>query len=211
MILAGGWLNLKNCKIHQKLNALRISIDFDSKLDEYFDVGFTKSTIEFPKNITDKLENIVKIGKQKASENLKQKARIHIKPGTTSKSEIWVTKNTNNKMICNINLEHPLVKEYTKGMDPKNINKLFKLISGSIPTVYASSEYLQNSYYTDEEMMEYIDNFYKNEQLIRINEYAINRKKFNAEVFEKMVNIEPFCDYLDLVQTYFDNEVVVDE
>lgn len=211
MILAGGWLNLKNCKIHQKLNALRISIDFDSKLDEYFDVGFTKSTIEFPKNITDKLENIVKIGKQKASENLKQKARIHIKPGTTSKSEIWVTKNTNNKMICNINLEHPLVKEYTKGMDPKNINKLFKLISGSIPTVYASSEYLQNSYYTDEEMMEYIDNFYKNEQLIRINEYAINRKKFNVEVFEKMVNIEPFCDYLDLVQTYFDNEVVVDE
>ena len=114
-------------------------------------------------------------------------------------------------MICNINLEHPLVKEYTKGMDPQNINKLFKLISGSIPTVYASSEYLQNSYYTDEEMMEYIDNFYKNEQLIRINEYAINRKKFNAEVFEKMVNIEPFCDYLDLVQTYFDNEVVVDE
>ena len=211
MILAGGWLNLKNCKIHQKLNALRISIDFDSKLDEYFDVGFTKSTIEFPKNITDKLENIVKVGKQKASENLKQKARVHIKPGSSSKSEIWVTKNTNNKIICNINLEHPLVKEYTKGMDPKNINKLFKLIAGSIPTVYASSEYTRNIYYTDEDMMEYIDNFYKNEQLVRINDYAINKRKFNAEVFEKMVNIEPFCDYLDLVQTYFDNEVEVDE
>ena len=211
MILAGGWLNLKNCKIHQKLNSLRISIDFDSNLDEYFDVGFTKSTIEFPKNITDKLENIVKIGKQKASENLKQKARVHIKPGATSKSEIWVTKNTNNKMICDINLEHPLVKEYTRGMESKNISKLFKLIAGTIPTVYASSEYSQSTYYTDEEILEYIDNFYKNEQMIRINDYAINKRKFNAEVFEKMVNIEPFCDYLDLVQTYFENEVKVDE
>ena len=35
--------------------------------------------------------------------------------------------------------------------------------------------------------MEYIDNFYKNEQLVRINDYAINKRKFNAEVFEKMV------------------------
>lgn len=211
MILAGGWLNLKNCKPHQKLNSLRISIDFDSKLDEYFDVGFTKSTIDFPKNITDKLENIVKIGKQKASENLKQKARTHIKPGTTSKSEIWITKNTNNKTVCDINLSHPLIKEYTKGMDPKNINKLFKLIAGSIPTIFASSDYVENVYYTDEEIMEYIDNYYKNEQLMRINDYSINRRKFNAEVFEKMANIEPFCDYLDLVQTYFDNEVNEDE
>ena len=58
MILAGGWLNLKNCKQHQKYNGLRISVDFDSRLDEYFDVGFTKSTIDFPKNITDKLEAV---------------------------------------------------------------------------------------------------------------------------------------------------------
>ena len=211
MILAGGWLSLKNCKPHQKLNSLRISIDFDSKLDEYFDVGFTKSTIDFPKNITDKLEKIVKIGKQKASENLKQKARIRIKPGTSQKNEIWIIKNTNSKTVCDINLEHPLIKEYTKGMDLKNINKLFRLISGNIPTVFTSCETSFNSYYTDEEMLEYIANFYKNEQLSRINDYTLNKRKFNAEVFDKMVNIEPFCNYLELVQTFFDNEVENDK
>lgn len=207
MIHAGGWLNLKNCKPHQKFNALRISIDFDSKLDEFFDVGFTKSTIDFPKNITDKLEVVVKVGKQKASEHLKQKVRTHVKMGNTSKSEIWVTKNSTNGVICDINTSHPLIKEYTKNMNSKDLNKLFKLIAGSIPTVYSSKDSSQNSYYTDDEMMEFIDNYYKNEQLTRINDYSLNKKKFNAEVFDKMVNIEPFCDYLDLVQTYFDNEV----
>lgn len=206
MILAGGWLNLKNCKIHQKFNALRISIDFDSRLDEYFDVGFTKSTIEFPKNITDKLENIAKIGKQKASESLKRKARVRIKPGSTVKSEIWITRNSNNKVFCDINSEHPLIKEYTKNMDPKNVSKLFKLIARNIPTIYAPREHIQNAYYTDEEVTEYIKNFYENEQLARINDYKMNKKKFDGEVFEKMANIEPFCDYLDLVQTFFDNE-----
>ena len=207
MIHAGGWLNLKNCKQHQKLNALRISVDFDSKLDEYFDVGFTKSTIDFPKNITDKLENVVKVGKQKASENLKQKVRTHIKMGNTTKSEIWVTKNSSNGVVCDINASHPLIKEYTKNMDPKDLNKLFKLIAGSIPTIYSSSDSFQNVYYTDDEIMEFIDNYYKNEQLTRINDYSLNKRKFNAEVFDKMVNIEPFSDYLDLLQTYFDNEV----
>lgn len=207
MIHAGGWLNLKNCKQHQKFNALRISIDFDSRLDEYFDVGFTKSTIDFPKNITDKLENVVKIGKQKASENLKQKARTRVKIGSTSKSEIWVTKNSSNGVICDINASHPLIKEYTKNIDPKDLNKLFKLIAGSIPTVYSSSNNSQAFYYTDDEMMEFIDNYYKNEQLTRINDYSLNKRKFNAEVFDKMVNIEPFSDYLDLLQTYFDTEV----
>ena len=207
MIHAGGWLNLKNCKQHQKFNALRISVDFDSRLDEYFDVGFTKSTIDFPKNITDKLENVVKIGKQKASENLKQKARTRVKIGSTSKSEIWVTKNSSNGVICDINASHPLIKEYTKNIDPKDLNKLFKLIAGSIPTVYSSSNNSQAFYYTDDEMMEFIDNYYKNEQLTRINDYSLNKRKFNAEVFDKMVHIEPFSDYLDLLQTYFDTEV----
>ena len=200
-------LNLKNCKQHQKLNALRISVDFDSRLDEYFDVGFTKSTIDFPKNITDKLEAVVKVGKQKAAENIKQKVRTRIKPGNNTKSEIWVTKNSSNGIICDINTSHPLIKEYTKNIDPKDLNKLFKLIAGSIPTVYASSDKSQNVYYTDDEIMEFIDNYYKNEQLTRINDYSLNKRKFNAEVFDKMVNIEPFCDYLDLLQTYFDTEV----
>ena len=207
MIHAGGWLNLKNFKQHQKLNALRISVDFDSRLDEYFDVGFTKSTIDFPKNITDKLEAVVKIGKQKAAENIKQKVRTRIKPGNNTKNEIWVTKNSSNGIICDINTSHPLIKEYTKNIDPKDLNKLFKLIAGSIPTVYASSDKSQNVYYTNDEIMEFIDNYYKNEQLTRINDYSLNKRKFNAEVFDKMVNIEPFCDYLDLLQTYFDTEV----
>lgn len=207
MIISGGWLNLKNCKPHQKLNALRISIDFDSRLDEFFDVGFTKSTIDFPKNITDKLENIVKIGKQKASDNLKQRVRTRLNHGNSLKNEIWVTKNSTNGIVCDINISHPLIKEYTKNVDPKDLNKLFKLIAGSIPTIYASSNNSKDIYYTDDEIMEYIDNFYKNEQLTRINDYSLNKRKFNAEVFDKMVNIEPFSEYLDLLQIYFDTEV----
>ncbi len=211
MILAGGWLNLKNCKVHQKLNSLRISIDFDSKLDEFFDVGFTKSTIDFPKSIIDTLENVVKVGKQKASENLIQRARVKIKPGTTSKSEVWVLNTSKNKIECNINTNHPLIKEYTKGMDKKDVLKLFKLIAGNIPKIYSSDGFNQSLSFTDDEIREYMDNFYKFEQMSRPNDYAINPKKFNLEVFEKMANIEPFCDYLDLLEVYFNEEVNLDE
>ena len=88
---------------------------------------------------------------------------------------------------------------------------MFKLIAGNVPTIYASGNHENIVNYSDEEIFEYMDNFYKSELIKRPNDYAINKKKFNLDVFEKMACIEPFCDYLDLLQIYFDEEVSINE
>ena len=81
----------------------------------------------------------------------------------------------------------------------ENINQ-WQMIDGELINI---DEYIFNSDAKDIDFNKILN--IKELQLYQ--DVLFKAQKINAEVFDKMVNIEPFCDYLDLLQTYFDTEV----
>lgn len=201
IIKAGGWLDTK-FKSHQKYNSIRISLDFDSSLDEIFNVGFTKSTINFPDSITKKLEEIAKVARSKAEVKLTKRIQRN-KDIFKTKEEVWNYEVKGNMYEFSINKNHPLIQQCVKGLDKTKINELFKLLTYNIPTFYNNDLVKsKNNIYSSKEIKEMLTDYYGVLFAKYINE--VNRDEI---IKKEIVNIEPFSSYLADVESFFEYEV----
>lgn len=207
MILAGEWLNLKKIKLHQKLNSLRISIDFDADLDSILNVGFTKSSVDFPKTIELRLEQIALNGRKKIAELNKNKIIKTVGNKETKLDEIWSSKKINNGVQFQINENHPLIKEYTRDMNRNDVKKLFRLISSNLPTMINSNNNIDlSNLLSDNEILDMMKTYYLSAKANNINEYTANKTKFINGMKTKILNTEPFNHFPDLVYTFFEGD-----
>ena len=201
IIKAGGWLDTR-FKTHQKFNSIRISIDFDSSLDEAFNVGFTKSTVNFPDSITKSLEQIAKVARSKAESKLTKRIKRN-KNIFKTKEEVWNYEVKGNMYEFSINRTHPLVQQCIKGLDKTKVNELFKLLTYNIPTFYNNElTKSKNNTYSSKEIREMLEDYYG----VLFAKY-INEKNRDEIIKKEIVNIEPFSSYLADVESFFEYEV----
>lgn len=199
LLIGGGWLGIRKLNNHQQYNPVRIIVDIPTSLDADFKVDFTKSGLQIPAPVERILFEIAKVARSKASEAFKNRARKVAQPGIKTQGQVWnVVRNKNGTRLV-INKDHPLIKDYTKDMTQKDFNALIKLLSGTIPHTDVNVIESNGVHYTDEEMYKMIQLFYLRERV---------KEKSNEEIHKELCSIEPFNNYLSIVEAFFEQEVL---
>ena len=199
LLIDGGWLNIKKLTSHQQYNPVRITVDISTKLDSEFKVDFTKSLLKFPKEIENSLYEIVKTARSKASESYKNRAIKVIKPGVRCNDEIWNIVQNKNGVRVALNADHPLIKLYTKDMSKRDFQLLVKLISKSVPTIHDTDRTIS---FSANEIKEMTENYFVSQSLKGKNKY---------DIYKEICNLEPFINNLSIVQSYFEEEVFLND
>lgn len=197
LLIGGGWLGIRKLNTHQQYNPVRIIVDIPTSLDSEFKVDFTKSGLQIPAPVEKVLFDIAKLARSKASEAFKNRARKIAVPGINTKGQVWnIVRNKNGTRLV-INKDHPLIKDYTKDMSQKDFNALIKLLSSTIPNMNVIES--NGVHYTDEEMYKMIQIFYLQERM---------KEKSNECIHKELCSTEPFNNYLNIVEVFYDQEVL---
>ena len=198
LLIGGGWLSLKKLTSHQQYNPVRITVDISSSLDSEFKVDFTKSLLKFPSDVEERIIKISQVARSKASEAYKNRANKVRKPGMNTNDEVWNVVQNKKGTTLSINVNHPLIKMYTSGMNSKDFKALMKLLSKSVPSVNTGNE--ETNTFSNDEIKAMIEKYFTAEMV---------KSRNVQEVYEEMCNLEPFVNYLDLLQSYFEEEVLI--
>lgn len=193
LLVGGGWLDIPKLTTHQQFNPVRITIDISSKLDNEFKVDYTKSKLTFPKEVEKQLYNIARMARSKASEAYKNRAKRVANPGIKSNDQVWNLTENSKGTFLKINEKHPLIIEYTQGIDKDNFKKLMKLLSTTIPQI--SKQVNEEIHFTDEEVKNMLLSYIAKE---------LTKNKTPEEIYKQACNMEPFNDYLEIVQATFE-------
>lgn len=83
-------------------------------------------------------------------------------------------------------------------MNSKDFKALMKLLSKSVPSVNTGNE--ETNTFSNDEIKAMIEKYFTAEMV---------KSRNVQEVYEEMCNLEPFVNYLDLLQSYFEEEVLI--
>ena len=207
IIIPGGWLNINKLSKHSKYNCVRISVDINSKLDSIFDVDFLKTKIIFPKSINEHLKYIADTARSQAKERIIKTGLGNAKMLKDKDKNVWNVKESKDGLEYSINFEHPLINEYIKDI-PKdnldNINKLLKLLVSTVPKIMTDIKTNVVSNYSDKDIESQIETIRKKRIGANINEFMNNPEKFDNNIKNELIRMEPFNKHIEIVELYFE-------
>lgn len=201
LIIAGGWMNLRNIKTHQQNNPVRITIDIPSTLDSEFKVGFTKSGLELPQDVLKEIESFAKVCCSKASEAFKNRAKRVAAPGVNSNSQVWNIVQNSNGAKARINPDHPALKKYKEKLGSKDFKELLKLLSETVPNI-STGKSNEIPRFTENEIRKMAKNIFLDE----LSQLDGKGMKTPKDILIKILNTSPFDEYMDVVQAMFEEE-----
>lgn len=200
LIVNGGWLDLEGLKIDNKSNYARIRVSIPNELDLDFNVNFAKNSASVPSMLAKRFIQIAKQARKESSDNYNYK--LNPTPKKKKKSEldtnVWILEKNKNNYSLMINNQHPIIEELTKFMQKKDKEKLFMLISSTIPIqeIQKNISYEQTKYDKDTFEKTLLDEYLKMEK--------IGMEKM--EILKRLAHMQPFSDYLSLM-----NEILIDK
>ena len=207
IIIPGGWLDINKLSRHSKFNCVRISVDIKSSFDSLFDVDFLKTKILFPQSINEKLKRIAETARNQAKDRIVKNGVKNANLNNGKDKLVWNVKESTNGLEYSINSEHPLIKEYTQkinqdGLD--DLNKLLKLLAATVPKIMTDIKTNIVSNYSDKDIESQIIMIRKRKINNNINEFNFNPRKFDDELKNELVTMEPFNKHVEVVELYFE-------
>lgn len=200
LIVNGGWLDLEGLRIDNKSNYARIRVSIPNDLDLDFNINFAKNSASVPPMLAKRFIQVAKFARKESSDNYNYKLNPHPKKKITKDTNInvWLLDKKKDKYSLLINKHHPIIEDLTKSMLVKDRNKLFALMSSTIPIreIQQNISYEQKMYDKDIFEKTLLDEFYKMEKM------GMQQK----EILKKLAQIQPFCDYLWLM-----NEILLEK
>lgn len=197
IISEGGWLGLKGMSIDNKANQARIRVDITNKLDSAFKVNFMKNSIEIPDELKDDFLRIAKKAKRASLDNYNYRnfPQFKKKKKNIDSIPVWNTTSNNDGIYLTINEDHPLIKELTNDIDKRTKNKLFNLLSKTIPVAKVQSNNIQEKEYSKEELIQLLEDTYNK---------LIEQGKTMDEAIKEIARIEPFNEdkYRDYIVNF---------
>ena len=188
LIIQGKWMGLSNLKTDNKSQYARIKVDINNKLDEEFQINFMKNFAIIPSAIKDDFISIAKKARTESLNNLnyiKRKKQIGRKR-TDDFVYIWLVENTKDGQKLAINLDHPIIKEFTNEFGLKRIKKLVNVFSKTIPvSQIRQGGFSINEQLSDSEFKEIFDKIFE-----KYKKQGLN----NQQIYSALSNIEPFSN-----------------
>lgn len=137
LLVAGGWLNLKNMKQEEHLKLARIQVDIDNTLDSEWQIDVKKETAVIPGFLEQDFRRIAEATRRKASDayRFRGKTVARTKRGEESLQFVWERVKRRNNHVFLVNRNHPVVKALgSESMDQrKAVEKALRLAEENIP------------------------------------------------------------------------------
>ena len=166
-----------------------------------------KTKIIFPKSINEKLKRIADTARNQAKERIIKTGLGNAKILNNRDKNVWNVKESKDGLEYSINYEHPLISEYIKDI-PKdnidNINKLLKLLVSTVPKIMTDIKTDVVSNYSDKDIETQIETIRKRKISGNINEFMNNPSKFDDNLKNELVRMEPFNKHIEIVELFFE-------
>jgi hypothetical protein len=204
LLLAADWLGIGKKMPHYKL--ARIMIDLPNHLDEQWQIDIKKSRARPPYNERQNLKAIGLSAMSQAEQVFKHRGKVIQRAMKKEFSFVWEGMEKDGRYFFRINREHPLIAAQLEKFPGKarEIQKLLRLIEETVPgpNIIAKESDLPDSLVRPfekappEEILNMMKELYKGWlKLGNSKEIAKN----------KLLMIEPFSDYPQLIETLTDD------
>jgi hypothetical protein len=135
MIIPGGYLDF-DLTPEEHFKLCRIQVDLPNNLDHDWSIDVRKASASPPARIRADLERIAKATRAKAVQIYRARTGHSRNTGARKQQyDVWIRKKRGDKILYEINLEHPVIISILNEVKPKKswINKLFHLIENTVP------------------------------------------------------------------------------
>jgi hypothetical protein len=208
LLLAGDWLGLGfQREEHYKL--ARIAVDLTNSMDHEWDIDVKKSRARPPGNLQEDLLRIAKITRERAVDIYRHRGKILGRKASGNDTFIWKQEIKHGRISFRINREMPLLADLLQSSweHRAEIEALLRTIEETIPVpliMLDQAEHPDTSYVPFEgaspsEMIEIIKPFY-----IPFRKRGMSP----TEAKEKLITIEPFQEFKELIMSLNDDEVM---
>lgn len=204
MLVCGDWLGLGFYKEeHNKL--ARILIDLPNTMDSDWEIDVKKSKAKPPLSVKQDLKRIAKITRSRACKIYRHRGKVISRNNSAEYVYTWEQKVRHGKTHYSINRNHPLVKDLislNKENKPK-INALLKLVEETLPI---PAIVLKNSEEPDNQIQPF-EGIPKQMEIVLKEMYKslINSGSSHEDVKRRLVNMEPFNLYMEVVIAFLDS------
>ena len=191
LIVCGGWLKLPGLSKLDHYRYTRIGLWFDSspELDSYFRVNFIKDSISVPADFAKTLLTYAQDGRKKSAtiNDSKGKDRPYRRRKRNEENiNVWEVSHKEHSLVFTINPNHPLVEQYTEGLNKHKKDALFALLEKEFPFEELAQNVPKRMEYTEEELKKMLEERFYNLK---------KQDKLTTNQIEKLILKEqPFCE-----------------
>ena len=187
LIVAADWFRVARKTDLSKL--CRVRVDMPNTLDDIWTIDVKKSMAIPPevviKNLRRIVTPIIKAGKRK------YKFRA-TKEMSTDRTQLWVSRETRNGVIYNINPDYPVLKDLLSEIqDQRKMMTFLRLLEQNIPVNAIHTDFSDDRKFAFEDL----DEAYQN-VLTNLRDLLRDIKEGDREAeFEELMEIMPFAEY----------------
>ena len=190
LIVSGGWLGIQGLNIGEKYNYARIGIWLDSstETDKYFRINFAKNSINVTEEFANYIIKAAKIVRSKSinSYNYKLNPRPYKRHSRDDDVSVWDVTKKQHTSVFTINKNHPLVQQYTEGLDKRKVDALFNLLAREFPFNELKDSAPEIENYSDEELKAMLKDSYDT----KMESKTISKN----DIIQMILKEKPFCD-----------------
>lgn len=208
LIVAGGWLDLGyKAEDHYKL--ARIQLDIPNSMDKEWQIDVKKATAKLPDAFRKNLLRLSKLTREKASEVYRFRGKSVARKYDKVNRFVWKKTEHDGKIRYQIDQKHPIINDLLDELgDKRNIGiKLIKLIENTVPveTIIINNAENPDSF-TIPEYNPNSQNFPLQIWFMDLVEIEKHNGLTEKEAIEKVLSIEPFINYPELISIYDEPE-----
>lgn len=199
LLVSGGWLGIDGLSTSEKYDYARIGIWFNSSVetDRFFKINFLKNSIDPPDSFLNKIFKIAKDIRKKSSNSYDytKEKRPYRRRNHDNDLNVWDVTSKGGTSVYSINQDHPLIKQYTEGLDKRKRDALFKLIEKSFPFSSTALFLPKANDFSDEELKSMLlDQFHQKMDIEKLDWFTAKRQ---------ILSTFPFCSdrYIEKVES----------
>ncbi len=201
LLLAGDWLGLGFQK-EEHFKLARIAIDLPNSMDHEWDIDVRKSRARPPGVLRDDLRRIARVTRERAADVYRHRGKVLARKTSDSSIFVWNREMKHGRITFRVNREQPLVADLLKSPPEykARVEALLRLIEETLPVPLIT---IENSAHPDTQLAPFEDCPATEVFEIIKQVYISFRRQGNSheQAIERLVTLEPFQDYKDLVMS----------
>jgi len=212
LLLAGDWLGL-GIKKEEHYKLARIAIDLPNSMDQEWDIDVRKSRARPPGILQEDLRRIARITRERAVDVYRHRGKVLSRKTSVNDIFVWNRELKGGRVKFRINREYALIADLlqiSSQEDRTRVEALLRLIEETIPVPLIT---LENSEHPDTQFVPFED-VASSEMLGILKEVYISLRRRGmspTKAKERLIALEPFQEFKELIMSLNDDETMGDE
>lgn len=208
LLVAGGWLGLKNMQQEEHLKLARVRIDLDNSQDELWQIDVRKATARIPGPLQEQLKRIAQVTRKKAREAYAFRGKTVARAGrrSTELNFVWETKTVRGGgRRFSVNRAHPVLLALADDTTPARgaIEATLRLVEENLPIEAIVLESREHPDFARPDP--FSDSTREvNEMLRRAHAAMVEKGADPTSALGALASVEPFDSHPELVAVLYE-------